>query len=75
MNEPEQSTGTDWHVNLCSHKLFEQQLDNLQAGSKYPMPLLEVTLWAGALTHRASNWDVAHSNLGLDTNCVLQYFL
>jgi len=60
MNEQDQSTGTDWHVNLWSHKLFEQQQDNAQAASKSPMPLLEVRLWAGALTHRASNWDVAH---------------
>jgi len=60
---------------ICSHKLFDQQLDNAQAASKSLMPLLEVTLWAGALTHWASNWDVAHSNLGLDTNCVVQYFL
>jgi hypothetical protein len=75
VNDAEQSTGTDWHVNLCPHKLFEQQLDNAQTASKSPMPLLEVTLWAGALTHRASNWDVARSNLGLDAKCVVQYFL
>jgi hypothetical protein len=55
--------------------LFEQQLDNAQAASKSSMPLLEVALWAGALTHRASDWYAAHSNLGLDTNCVVQYFL
>ena len=74
MNEQDQSTVSDWHVNLCSHKLLEQQLDNAQAASKSPVPLLEVRLWAGAVTHRASNCDVAHCNLGLDTNCVVQYF-